>query len=161
MKNKLKLLSLITVSITILLILVSLFLSIQSEPVTEKEIDFQEYEKDNILQTLNQIQELSMIRSADTITTPEEDSLVLMQSIQIAELKSKLIKSQELREMESSEVKEDVSADYNFWIKVVFSFVFCLSALYVVLSQKYDDDTKKWAYSVLTLIAGVWIGTVS
>jgi len=48
-----------------------------------------------------------------------------------------------------------------FWIKVIFSFLFAGAALYVVLSNKYDDDTKKWAFNVLTLISGIWIGAVS
>jgi len=48
-----------------------------------------------------------------------------------------------------------------FWIKVIFSFLFAGAALYVVLANKYDDDTKKWAFNVLTLISGIWIGTIS
>lgn len=48
----------------------------------------------------------------------------------------------------------------KFWAKVIFSGVFCIAALYVILSNKYDDETKKWAFSVLTLIAGVWIGSI-
>ena len=48
-----------------------------------------------------------------------------------------------------------------FWAKFFFSATFCLSALYIILSERYDDETKKWAFSVLTLIAGVWIGTVT
>lgn len=68
----------------------------------------------------------------------------------------------------------EVLADYNkyekeespatpvlLWVKIIFSGIFCLAALFVVLSNKYNEDTKKWAFSVLTLIAGVWIGTVS
>lgn len=49
----------------------------------------------------------------------------------------------------------------KFWMKVVFSFVFLGAALYVILSKKYDDETKKWAFSVLTLIAGIWLGTAT
>lgn len=49
----------------------------------------------------------------------------------------------------------------KFWLKVGFSSIFFLSALYVILSNKYDESTKKWAFSVLTLIAGVWIGSIS
>lgn len=52
-------------------------------------------------------------------------------------------------------------AAQTFWIKLVFSGIFCVAGLYVVLSQKYDDETKKWAFSVLSLIAGVWIGTIT
>jgi hypothetical protein len=49
----------------------------------------------------------------------------------------------------------------TFWVKVVFSGIFCLAALFVVLSNKYDETTKKWALNVLVGIAGVWIGTIS
>jgi hypothetical protein len=59
--------------------------------------------------------------------------------------------------------KEDSksNADYILLVKVIFSGIFCFAALFVVLSKKYDDETKKWAFSVLTLIAGVWIGTAT
>jgi hypothetical protein len=56
---------------------------------------------------------------------------------------------------------EDPFVIEKFWIKLVFSGIFCVAALFVILSDKYKEDTKKWAVSVLTLIAGVWIGTVS
>lgn len=47
-----------------------------------------------------------------------------------------------------------------FWIKVFLSGTVYVSALYIILSHKYNDETKLWAFSVLTLIAGVWTGTV-
>jgi hypothetical protein len=51
-------------------------------------------------------------------------------------------------------------------IKLVFSAILTLAALYVVLAQRdgkprYDPDTKKWAFSALSLISGVWIGTAT
>ena len=51
-------------------------------------------------------------------------------------------------------------------IKLVFSAILTLAALYVVLAQRngqprYDRDTKKWAFSALSLISGVWIGTAT
>jgi hypothetical protein len=51
-------------------------------------------------------------------------------------------------------------------IKLVFSGVLTVAALYVVLAQRhgkprYDPDTKKWAFSALSLISGVWIGTAT
>jgi hypothetical protein len=52
-------------------------------------------------------------------------------------------------------------ATETFWVKAIFSGIFLIAALFVVLSQKYDPETKKWAFSILTLIAGVWIGTIS
>lgn len=51
--------------------------------------------------------------------------------------------------------------DIQLWAKLGFSVMFGLSALYIVLSQKYSDDATRWAFSVLTLISGVWIGTIS
>jgi hypothetical protein len=52
------------------------------------------------------------------------------------------------------------------FIKLVFSAILTLAALYVVLAQRsgkprYDPDTKKWAFSALSLISGVWIGTAT
>ncbi|MEI6091770.1 MAG: hypothetical protein WCR42_15040 [bacterium] len=46
-------------------------------------------------------------------------------------------------------------------IKLIFSGIFTIAALYIVLSDKYGNDTKKWAFSILSLIAGVWIGTAA
>lgn len=59
------------------------------------------------------------------------------------------------------ETEETNTAAITLWAKIIFSGLLCIAALIVVLSNKYNDDTKKWAFSVLTLIAGVWIGTVS
>ncbi len=57
--------------------------------------------------------------------------------------------------------KKDVDPMTALLIKLAFSVFFGLAAMYVVLSKKYDDETKKWAFSVLALISGVWIGTAS
>jgi len=51
-------------------------------------------------------------------------------------------------------------SDRKFYVKLLFSIIFCIAALYIILSKKYPDDSKKWAFSVLTLIAGVWIGSM-
>jgi hypothetical protein len=60
--------------------------------------------------------------------------------------------------------QDNDDAEIRLWIKVSFSGVFCLAALYVILSKRYEgrnNEVRKWAYSVLTLIAGVWIGTAT
>lgn len=59
------------------------------------------------------------------------------------------------------EKEENPVTSVLLWAKIIFSGIFCMASLFVVLSNKYNDETKKWAFSVLTLIAGVWIGTVS
>ena len=57
--------------------------------------------------------------------------------------------------------KPDSSGFIILIAKLGFSLLFGLSALFVILSQKYEEDTEKWAFSVLSLISGVWIGTIS
>jgi len=55
--------------------------------------------------------------------------------------------------------KESLFSDIKFLSKFIFSVIFSFAALFIVLSNKYDTDIKKWAISALTLIAGVWIGS--
>lgn len=45
--------------------------------------------------------------------------------------------------------------------KTIITTVFGLAALFVVLSRRFDSETRKWAFSVLTLIAGVWLGSAT
>lgn len=54
-----------------------------------------------------------------------------------------------------------VSPIVKFWVKFGFSVVFGFCALFVILSQKYNAETQKWAFSILSLVSGVWIGTVT
>lgn len=64
--------------------------------------------------------------------------------------------------VDSASVKESQQSpiDIQLWAKLGFSVVFGFSALFIVLSQRYSDDTTRWAFTVLTLISGVWIGTL-
>ena len=45
--------------------------------------------------------------------------------------------------------------------KMAITSIFGIAALFVVLSRRYDTETKKWAFSILTLIAGVWLGSAT
>lgn len=53
------------------------------------------------------------------------------------------------------------NVDAKFIVKLVFSGIFTLAALYVILSpqDKYDAETKKWAFSIIALVTGIWLGT--
>jgi high-affinity Fe2+/Pb2+ permease len=62
--------------------------------------------------------------------------------------------------IENQTISNQAAETQTYWVKVAFSAVFCLAALFVVLSNKYDADTKKWAFSVLSLISGIWIGSI-
>jgi hypothetical protein len=55
--------------------------------------------------------------------------------------------------------EKDKHADTKFYVRLGFSVILGGAALYVILSNKYDKETKKWAISVLTLISGVWVGS--
>lgn len=46
----------------------------------------------------------------------------------------------------------------KFWVIVAFSGLFSLAGLYVILSKNYDEDTKKWAFSIISLVTGIWLG---
>lgn len=109
---------------------------------------------DTLTQVLQNMKEHSIQSPGDTISKKEYD-------FQITELQQQLndIKNQSTEQVVMA--SEEGFTTQTFWIKVIFSSIFCIAALYVVLSKKYDDETKKWAFSVLTLIAGVWIGTIS
>ncbi len=94
------------------------------------------------------------------------DSAKQIASSAIERLKSKIetVAIENSKTGATFQMQKDISKskdDNVFWAKVIFSGIFCLAALFVVLSKKYDDETKKWAFSVLTLIAGVWIGTAT
>ena len=41
------------------------------------------------------------------------------------------------------------------------SAIFMAACLWIVLSKKYPQDTEKWAFSVLTMIGGLWLGTAA
>jgi len=48
-----------------------------------------------------------------------------------------------------------------FWTKVRFSVLLGLPAIYVVLRETHAQRTQDWALNVLSVITGVWIGTVA
>lgn len=109
---------------------------------------------DTLTQALQNIKELSIQGPGDTISIKEYN-------FKITELQQQLsgLKNQSTQQFELESEKDFTTQ--TFWIKVIFSGIFCIAALFVILSKRYDDETKKWAFSVLTLIAGVWIGTIS
>ena len=53
-----------------------------------------------------------------------------------------------------------IFSDPKYLGKLFFSTIFSFAALFVVLSNRYDEETKKWAFSILSLVAGIWIGTL-
>lgn len=44
-------------------------------------------------------------------------------------------------------------------IRMVITIVLLLAAVYIILSQKYDADSQKWAFGVVGTILGYWMRT--
>jgi hypothetical protein len=42
-------------------------------------------------------------------------------------------------------------------IQIAITLLVLLSALWIILSQKYSDDTQKWAFGIIGIIVGYWL----
>ena len=42
-------------------------------------------------------------------------------------------------------------------VQIAVTFIVLASALYIILSKQYPDDTQKWAFGVIGLIIGYWL----
>lgn len=159
-----KKLSIAVVTITIIAFIISI---ITSQNVFKSNIDDHTMliesatGENNIEETINRLQELSVQSSEGTISDTEFSFLMVELNSEVEFLKNKIDSYTTLHEnSESIEENSDFSA-MTFYMKMAFSIIFCFAALFIVLSNKYDENTKKWAFSVLSLIAGIWIGTIS
>lgn len=47
--------------------------------------------------------------------------------------------------------------DWQLGMQVGISLVVLASSLYVILSQEYDAEDKKWAYGAIGLIVSYWL----
>ena len=47
----------------------------------------------------------------------------------------------------------------NWWARLGFNLLFGSAAIFVVLKKNYSPKTETWAFGVLSLIIGVWIGS--
>jgi hypothetical protein len=116
-----------------------------------------------------------LLAAIETVKTYPEILSAAFSSASFSEMSSSILsvgKRSESREeqqrrtleaLERYEQKLKESADQSkvvsFWVKLGFSLVFGGSALFIVLSKRYSAETERWAFGILSLIAGVWIGT--
>lgn len=42
------------------------------------------------------------------------------------------------------------------WTRVIVTVIVLVASLYVILSQKFSDDSSKWAFGMIGLILGYW-----
>jgi hypothetical protein len=46
---------------------------------------------------------------------------------------------------------------FEAYMSALISLMLLGGALYVILSGSYDQETQKWAFGIIGLIAGVWL----
>lgn len=113
-----------------------------------------------ILESLNRLELLNNNDYLETLSEMEMKREHERRKIEryfiLGGLKRSLIPLNDL--LETDEVSNTQKS--TFGMKEIFSIIFCIAALYVVLFGKYPEDTRKWAFSLLSLIAGVWIGSI-
>lgn len=117
------------------------------------EISNSKVQLDSLNSAIQKIKVHNIQSNSETITMKNHNA-------QLTQLQNKIEK---YRQSKSNQTKTSSNNDLSsqiLWIKVIFSLIFCLAALYVVLSKKFDDEKEKWAFSVLTLILGFWVGTI-
>ena len=143
--------------LAIIIIIVAAAFSLKSYHTVHKPVPVLYTTKnyDTMTRTLERIRLRNIQIPGETISKNEYNAQITQLQQQVNALKS-----QSAKQVAAAPPEKDLSMQ-TFWVKVVFSGIFCLAALFVVLSKKYDDETKKWAFSILTLIAGVWIGTIA
>ncbi|MCL6296256.1 hypothetical protein [Jejuia spongiicola] len=161
--KKIKVLS-ILISIVIILIAFYMFRVYKTESseinIYGIEAPFKEEVINNtslIEQSLNKIEKLSSVGSGESSEIERSRQLDEMKH-EITTLSSILAERIKLEDALKEKKVKPKESGYDY--KLIFSAIFLIAALFVILSKKYDEDTRKWAFSVLTLIAGVWIGTI-
>ena len=100
---------------------------------------------------LNELVQKSLLASKNDRPKPQGES-------SIPNMRSSEIKKMEpmVKKMKADNSKQEIT----FWMKVVVSAIFGLASLFIIMSKKYSERTEQWAVATLTLLGGVWIGTM-
>jgi len=53
---------------------------------------------------------------------------------------------------------EEKDGTAKLWMRFTVTVVVLAAAIYVILSEDYDDEGKKWAYGTIGIILGYWLG---
>ena len=57
----------------------------------------------------------------------------------------------------SSPAVPNFEASATFWFRMCISLIGFVSAIYVILSKKFDESLNKWGYSTIGMILGFWL----
>jgi len=45
----------------------------------------------------------------------------------------------------------------KFWVTVCFSGFFAIVSVFMILSNRYTDDQKQWAFGIVGIVIGYWL----
>lgn len=83
-----------------------------------------------------------------------------MPALEEAAQKSKALETQvNAFQKESYAPEPSKWTDYN--PKLLFSLLVCLAGLFIILRGNYSDATEKFAFSLISTVIGVWLGTLT
>lgn len=92
----------------------------------------------------------------------EDSSLKSVVQNDLSRYKVELAKVQEAASPRSAVAYSDTADVANsdqvvIWMRIVVSLLILGSALYVILSARYDDSVAKWAMGAVGLVVGFWL----
>jgi hypothetical protein len=58
---------------------------------------------------------------------------------------------------ENKENAQDSAQNVRLYMSAIVSLLILCSSLYIVLSNKFNDDSKKWAFGTIGTLIGFWL----
>ena len=100
----------------------------------------------------DELKENLKTRASETSTMP---------ALEDASNKSKSLETnvEDLKKKTETATAKPTWMDYN--PRLLFSAILLAASLFVILRGTYSETTEKWAFAMISLIAGVWIGTAT
>lgn len=135
-------------------------LNLTSMSIADVEPYYYSPQQEALDNVMNKFEEFNHVNDIDNLSNNNleavtnelrDDLFVLQEQINIS------VEAQQ--ELEAENIFTD-SELMTFYMKSILSLIFCLFSIYVILSRKYSEGTEKIALSVLSTIAGVWIGSI-
>jgi uncharacterized membrane protein SirB2 len=53
--------------------------------------------------------------------------------------------------------RKSAETNVRLIMQIVMSITMLISGLYIILSKDFSEDTVKWAYGIIGLVAGFWL----
>ena len=102
--------------------------------------------------------------STNVVQIPMEFLKKLSDTVNSAEKKISFLdkymhENEQIISKDNANSKNDTDKENTMLIfQFIISMVFCIPAIYIIISNRYGDEKIKWAFSILSLVAGFWLG---